>query len=122
MCTNSIQHLPNINAYAKFCQIPSFCFQEIEDIWRQRNMGHNSVINLRKLTRNNPNLDLFNINAYPKFSQIPSIRFIDIEGNEIPKILRPYLHYNRSCQYQFICKIWSISINPFSKYWAELNC
>ena len=36
--------------------------------------GHNSVINVRKLTRNNPNIDLVSINAYPKFCQNPSIR------------------------------------------------
>ena len=35
--------------------------------------GHNSVNNLRKLMRNNPNLDVFNIDAYAKFGQIPSI-------------------------------------------------
>ena len=34
---------------------------------------HNFVINLRKLTRNNPNLDLVNTNAPAKFCQIPSI-------------------------------------------------
>ena len=41
--------------------------------------GHNSVINLRKLTLNNPNIDLVNINAYAKFGQIPSICSQDIE-------------------------------------------
>ena len=35
--------------------------------------GHNSIIHLRKLLCNNPNLDLVNINVYPKFGQIPSI-------------------------------------------------
>ena len=40
--------------------------------------GHNSDINLRKLSCNNPNLDLVNINEYPKFVQIPSIRSKDI--------------------------------------------
>ena len=38
---------------------------------------HSSVIHLRKLTCNNPNLDL--VNAYSKFGQIPSIRSQDIE-------------------------------------------
>ena len=33
--------------------------------------GHNSVINLWKLTCNNPNLDVVNINAYAKLGQIP---------------------------------------------------
>ena len=41
--------------------------------------GHNSVISLRKLTRNNSNLDLVNINAYAKFGQSPSICFQDFE-------------------------------------------
>ena len=41
--------------------------------------GHNSVINLRNLTRNNTNLDLVNINAYAKFGQIPSMYSQDIE-------------------------------------------
>ena len=41
--------------------------------------GHNHVINLRKMTCNNPNLDLVSINAYPKFGPILSIRSKDIE-------------------------------------------
>ena len=41
--------------------------------------GHNSVINLQKLTHNNPNIDLVNINAYAKFGKIPSICSQDIE-------------------------------------------
>ena len=36
-------------------------------------------INLRKLTCNNPNIDLVNENVYPKFGQISSIRSKDIE-------------------------------------------
>ena len=42
-------------------------------------MGYNSIINLRKLTSNNPNLDFVNINAYTKFGQIASICSQDIE-------------------------------------------
>ena len=41
--------------------------------------GHNSVIDLLNLTRNNPNLDLVNINVYAKFGHIPSIGSQDIE-------------------------------------------
>ena len=44
--------------------------------------GHNSVINLRKLKRNNPKLYLVNINVfilYAKFGQIPSICSQEIE-------------------------------------------
>ena len=49
--------------------------------------GHNSIINLRKLTRNNHNLDLVNINGYAKFGQIPSICSQDIERNQSSAIL-----------------------------------
>ena len=41
--------------------------------------GHNSVKYLRKLTCNNPNLDIVNINAYAKLGQIPSIHSQVIE-------------------------------------------
>ena len=41
--------------------------------------GHNFVLYLRKLTRNNPNLDLDNSNANVKFGLIPLIRSHDIE-------------------------------------------
>ena len=44
--------------------------------------GHNSVVNLRKLTNNNPNPDLVKINAYAKFDQIPSICLQDIEQKQ----------------------------------------
>ena len=45
--------------------------------------GHDSVINLRKLTRNNPNLDLVNINAYAKFGQIIQFVLKILSENEI---------------------------------------
>ena len=41
--------------------------------------GHNSVINLRILTRNNPNLDLVNIKAYANFGKFLLISSQDIE-------------------------------------------
>ena len=44
--------------------------------------GYNSVINLWKLTCNNPNLDVVDINAYAKIGQIPSIRSQDIERKQ----------------------------------------
>ena len=50
--------------------------------------GPNSVINVQKLTRNNPNLDLVNINAYPKFGQIPSICSIDTEWKQKSWIIK----------------------------------
>ena len=43
--------------------------------------GQNSVTNLRKMTGNNPNLDLVSINAYKKFGEILSI-FRDIEQSQ----------------------------------------
>ena len=70
----------NINAYAKFGQIPSICSQDIELKWNSNIIkGHNSVSNLWKFMRNNPNLDAFNINAYATFGQISSIISEDIE-------------------------------------------
>ena len=41
--------------------------------------GHNSVKILRKMTGNNPKLDLVNVDVHTKFGQILSIRFQDIE-------------------------------------------
>ena len=41
--------------------------------------GHNSVTNLRKMTGNNPNLDLVNMKAYIKFDDILLICSEDIE-------------------------------------------
>ena len=44
---------------------------------------NNTVIKVRKLARNHPNLHLVSYNKYPKFGQILSIRSIDIERKEI---------------------------------------
>ena len=41
--------------------------------------GRNSVKILRKMTGNNPRLDLVNVNVHTKFGQILSIRSQDIE-------------------------------------------
>ena len=41
--------------------------------------GHNSVINLWKMTGTNPNLDLANINAFIKFGQIISLSSKEIK-------------------------------------------
>ena len=41
--------------------------------------GHNSGTNLRKMTCNNPKLDLVNMNAYVKFGESMSVRSQDIE-------------------------------------------
>ena len=41
--------------------------------------GHNCVVYVPNLMRNNPNLDLLNVNAYAEFGLIPSIRSQDVE-------------------------------------------
>ena len=45
--------------------------------------GYNSGTNVRKLTCNNPKLDLVNMNAYIKFGEILSISSQDIEWKRI---------------------------------------
>ena len=45
-------------------------------------MGDNSGTNLRKMTCNNPKLDLAKINAYIKFCEIPPIGSQDIERKQ----------------------------------------
>ena len=47
--------------------------------------GRNSVKILRKMTVNNPKLDLVNVNVHTKFGQILSIRSQDIEW-------KPHIH------------------------------
>ena len=42
--------------------------------------GRDSIKILRKITGNNPKLDLVNVYAHTKFGQILSIRFRDNEG------------------------------------------
>ena len=79
MHNNPNLDLVNINADAKFGQIPSICSQDIGNEILTSIKGHNSVINFWKLTLNNPILDLVNINAYAKFGQISSICSQDIE-------------------------------------------
>ena len=69
---NANLYLVNINAYAKFAQIPSISFLKIlsgNEILTSIK-GHNSVINFRKLTLKNLILDHINISAYAKFGQI----------------------------------------------------
>ena len=65
MRNNPNLDLVNINAYAKFGQIPSICSRSRD------------ITLLYKLMRNNPNLDL------AKFGQIPSICSQDMSGNKI---------------------------------------
>ena len=69
-----------INVHTKFGQILSI---EPQDIKRDEILtsikGHNSVANLQKMMRYNPNLDLVKINVYMKFGQIVSIHSQDNE-------------------------------------------
>ena len=44
--------------------------------------GHNSVTKLRKVTGNNPDLDLVHIRAYTKVGQTLSICFEDIQRKQ----------------------------------------
>ena len=50
--------------------------------------GHNSVLNWRKLTVNNPKLDVVNINAYEKFGQNPFLHSHDIERKQNSDIIQ----------------------------------
>ena len=62
-----------------FGQILSICSQDIE---RKRNSdvkGRNSVKILRKMTGNNPKLDLVNVDVHTNFVEILSIQSRDIE-------------------------------------------
>ena len=70
----------HINAYAKFSLISSIHSQGNEILTIMK--GHYSAGILRKLTHNNPYLDLVKVNAYAKFDQIPSIRSQDIERKQ----------------------------------------
>ena len=90
MCNNPNIDLVNINAKAKFGQIPSIYSQYIERKLNSASIkGHNSVFNFCKLTCtcNNPKLDVGNSNAHAKFGQIPLIRIVlkILSGNEIFK-------------------------------------
>ena len=70
--------LVNVDVHTKFSPILSIRSQDIE---RKRNSdinqgpsikGHNSVKILRKMTGNNPKLDLVNVDVHTKFGQILS--------------------------------------------------
>ena len=60
-----------MNAYKIFSEFLSISTKDVEG---KRNFGyikgHNSGTNLRKMTCNNPKLDLVNMNAYIKFGEI----------------------------------------------------
>ena len=69
-----------MNVYIEFGEFLSICSQDIEG---KGNFGyikdHNSGTNLRKMTCNNPKLDLVNMNAYIKFGENMSDSSQDIE-------------------------------------------
>ena len=50
--------------------------------------GHNSVKIWRKMTGNNPKLDLVNVDVHTKFGQILSIRSQDIERKQNSDIIQ----------------------------------
>ena len=57
--------------------------------------GHNSIKILRKMTGNNPKLDLVNVDMHTKFSPILSIRSQDIERKRNSDINQgPYFRQN----------------------------
>ena len=82
MRNNPGQDLVNVNASAKFAQIPSIPSPDIE---RKRNSGDNRepllCCKFAKIDHNNTKLDLVKVTVYAKFDQIPSILLQDIEGN-----------------------------------------
>ena len=90
--------------------------------------GHNSGTNARKMTCNDPKLDIVNINAYIKFGEVLPIGAQDIERIRNFGVNKgPLLWYKssksyglqsqgRSCQYKCIYKIKLDSIKYFSRY------
>ena len=71
----------------KFCpSLIKFCPSVLKILSRNDILtsikGRHSVTNLRKMTVNNPNIDLVNINVYTKFGQILSISCQDIEQKQ----------------------------------------
>ena len=91
MCNNLDIDLVNITAYIKFGELLSICSQYIERKKMALINGHNSVINLQKITGNIPNQDFVNINAHIKLGEISSICSQDIERNRTSDISQgPY--------------------------------
>ena len=70
----------NINAYINFVKFHPFVLKILSENENLTSMkGHNSVTNLRKMTGNNPKLDLVIFNAHTRFGQILSISSQDIK-------------------------------------------
>ena len=76
--------LVNDDVHTKFGRILSICSQDIE--WGNEILtsiqGLNTVKILRKMTGNNPKLDLVNDDVHTKFGLILSIRSQDIERKQ----------------------------------------
>ena len=73
MCNFPNLDLVNMNAYAKFGKSHQVVLKILSGNKILTSIkGHNSVINLQKVTLNNPNLDLVNMKGYAKFCPIPS--------------------------------------------------
>ena len=85
MCNNTNLDFININAYiynlVKICQFALKILSKNEILAQIK--GHNSNTNVRKMTCNNPKLDLVNINAYIKFSEIRRFVLKILSGYEI---------------------------------------
>ena len=72
-----------MNVHIKFGEILPIGSQDIE---RKQNFGikgHNSGTNFKKMTCNNPKLDLVNINAYTNLVKICLVVLKLLSGNEI---------------------------------------
>ena len=66
-----------IHNLVRFCQFVLKILSRNEILMSIK--GRNSVKFLRKMTGNNPKLDLFNVGVHTKFGQILSIRSQDID-------------------------------------------
>ena len=74
MYTNLNLDHANIIAYTIFGKILLFFLKILSENLKVKSInGHNSVINLRKMTNNDTNLHLVNINGHTKFGQTLSI-------------------------------------------------
>ena len=79
---NRILNLVNISAYANLVKLHQFVIKRLSENEILTSIkDHKSVINLRKLMRNNPSQELVNINGYVKCGQIPSICSQDMSRN-----------------------------------------
>ena len=119
-CSNPKLDLAKMNAYIQFCEILPIGSQDIvraETKFWHKKKNHNSGTSFRKMTCNNPKLDLVNMNAYIKFGENMSSSSQDIERkrnfsvNQGPKLWYKFAKnfaqqcQGRSCQYKCTYKI-----------------